>query len=493
METLLGDASICYKGLSRLGPYINSVRDFISTSDETVPSVDWVNVNWGQLQSECFENNRGLYQPGTTLRPTKFEMPEFTGTPSPAKDSETKRKRVLWDRTEDGAAKSTSMSSKTRTAILFRGWIGYKYNGSILPYLRSMITELSLKSGGEYEVFLLVQVNDETSDIFSNPASYSALLESIPPELRDITLFWTEAFLEAWYPKVPDHDVEAQIYQAVQLFSKLRPDFEYFWQFELDSRLIGDTRSVLESLSKWAKAQPRKHLWERNAGFYIPKVHGSYENYSAFVEDGVDGLGVWGPATSSDISPIGPVPPAYNDQDAHQWGVGEEADLITLTPMVDIRGGDWVFSDHVGNFMDGLSTPRRTAPVAMTRCSKKLLHAIHDEQITTGKWVPSEATPPTFAVLFGLKSVYAPHPMYIDGDWTPEEMDKLFNAGPVSNLGGGNPSIYHYPYLNSELFKALTWWWPIPGAEHDHYPKKIWQRYMAGDCFPPMLLHPMKL
>lgn len=278
----------------------------------------------------------------------------------------------------------------------------------------------------------------------------------------------------------------------MQLFSKLRPDFEYYWQFELDSRLIGDTRGALENLGRWAKGQPRKHLWERNAGFYIPEVHGSYENYSTIVRDGMDGIGVWGPATSSDIEPIGPAPPAHDHPDASQWGVGEEADLITLMPMVDTRGIDWVFSDRVGNFMDGLYTARRAAPVAMTRCSKRLLHTIHDEQIRSGRWVPSEATPETFTLLLGLKGVYAPHPMYIDGGWTPEEMNELFNAGPASNLGGGEPSIYHSAWAHKDIFQALTWWWPIPGHSHEHYPKKIWQAYLTGACVPPMLLHPMK-
>lgn len=272
----------------------------------------------------------------------------------------------------------------------------------------------------------------------------------------------------------------------------MRPDFEYYWQFELDSRLIGDTRVALENVGKWAKAQPRKHLWERNAGFYVPEVHRSYENYAAIVQDGMDGIGVWGPATSSDIKPIGPAPPAHDHPDASQWGVGEEADLITLMPMVDTRGINWVFSDRVGNFMDGLYTARRAAPVAMTRCSKRLLHTIHDEQTRTGRWVPSEATPETFTLLLGLKGVYAPHPVYIDGDWSPEEMNRLFNAGPASNLGGGEPSIYHSAWTHKDIFQALTWWWPIPGHRHEHYPKKIWQAYLTGACVPQMLLHPMK-
>ena len=193
LETLLGDPSTCYMGHSRLGPYGYGEDDFFQESDETTPPrVNWTDVDWGNLQSKCFENNRRLYAPTTTVR-SRFVMPdEFAGETSKLNQSED--------------ASPTSHVTKSRTAVIFRSWAGYEFKGSILPYLRSLITELSLQSGGEYEVFLLVQIKNTTLDIFSDSDLYNTILEKVvPPELRGITLLWSEALLEAWYPKIPGH------------------------------------------------------------------------------------------------------------------------------------------------------------------------------------------------------------------------------------------------------------------------------------------------
>lgn len=194
LENLLGDPSMCYMGLSRLGPYGYGEDDFFQVSDDTTwPWVNWTEVNWGNLQSECFENNRRLYAPKTTI-PSGFVMPDqFAGETSKLNQTE--------------EAKPASQVVKSKTAVIFRGWADYEFKGSILPYLRSLITELSLQSGGEYEVFLLVHIKDSNLDMFSDPDIYYTLLEeAVPPELRGITFLWSEALLEAWYPKVPAHE-----------------------------------------------------------------------------------------------------------------------------------------------------------------------------------------------------------------------------------------------------------------------------------------------
>lgn len=193
LEVLLGDPTKCYIGHSRLGPYGYGDGDFFQESDETTPPrVNWTNVDWGNLQSECFENNRKLYAPNATTY-SKFVMPDkLSGETSKLKQSE--------------HASPTSEVTKSRTAVIFRSWASYEFKGSILPYLRSLITELSLQSGGEYEVFLLVQIKNTNLDIFSDPDLHYSLLEQVvPPELRGITFLWSEALLEAWYPKIPGH------------------------------------------------------------------------------------------------------------------------------------------------------------------------------------------------------------------------------------------------------------------------------------------------
>lgn len=66
--------------------------------------------------------------------------------------------------------------------------------------------ELSLHSGAEYEVFLLVHVKDDTIPIYSDDNTVQRLKEIyIPAEFRNMTIFFNNKLLEAWYPKVEEH------------------------------------------------------------------------------------------------------------------------------------------------------------------------------------------------------------------------------------------------------------------------------------------------
>jgi hypothetical protein len=65
--------------------------------------------------------------------------------------------------------------------------------------------ELSLHSGAEYEVFLLVHVKDDELPIFSDSKTMNRLRNSIPAEFRSMALFFNNKLLEAWYPKIVEH------------------------------------------------------------------------------------------------------------------------------------------------------------------------------------------------------------------------------------------------------------------------------------------------
>jgi hypothetical protein len=65
--------------------------------------------------------------------------------------------------------------------------------------------ELSLHSGAEYEVFLLVHVLDDSISI-SSDADIQRLKESnIPEEFWGITVFFNNEMLRNWYPKIEEH------------------------------------------------------------------------------------------------------------------------------------------------------------------------------------------------------------------------------------------------------------------------------------------------
>jgi hypothetical protein len=99
---------------------------------------------------------------------------------------------------------------------------------------------------------------------------------------------------------------------------------------EMDARNTGQHYHFLERLASWSKDQPRKGLWERNARFYIPSIHRSWEKFVALVDKTNGHQGVLGPVATTDVVPLGPMP-LFDDN----WGKGEDADLITLFPMVD--------------------------------------------------------------------------------------------------------------------------------------------------------------
>jgi hypothetical protein len=150
--------------------------------------------------------------------------------------------------------------------------------------IRAMITELALQSGGEFQVFLLVNVKDRSEPIFTDAKAYQRVLDrSLPRELCSIAVLWSEEICERLYPDVGDWQVYWQQFMPVQWFAETRPEFDFVWNVEMDMRYIGNWYHLLTQTARFAKEQPRKYLWERNARFYIPARHGP--DYARFVDD----------------------------------------------------------------------------------------------------------------------------------------------------------------------------------------------------------------
>lgn len=134
---------------------------------------------------------------------------------------------------------------KSRTAVVVRAHHKMNFGTDTMMLLRSLISELSLHSGGEYSVFLLVEVKDERS--IDDPEIYQDILENnIPQELHKMTiLFERKALMSSWYPK-STLNVEG-LNQALQVFAELHPEFDHFWQTELDVRYTGHWYNLLEN------------------------------------------------------------------------------------------------------------------------------------------------------------------------------------------------------------------------------------------------------
>lgn len=413
-------------------------------------------------------------------------------------EPETKSKRQSYRRWS-----SDSKKYRQRNAILLRTYDKKDYTPDNMQHIRSLITELSLHSGAEYEVFLLVQIVDLDQHIFSDPAVYQKALDDyVPHEFHNISILFNVPLLEAWYPKAGKHDPKnsQQVYmtQPLQLFSLLRPDFDLYWQSELDVRYTGHHYHHLEAIRQWAQKQPRKYQWERAAYFYSPFIHRNWKQFTAKIREITEGEGIWGPVVTSGINPVGPKPPTESpEEDESQWGVGEPADMINVMPIVDPVKTHMMFRDWVDNYPDGVDkTPRRTAPVtALIASSKRLLRAMHHSQVTIGTHMMPEMYPESTALQHGMKTVAFPEPVYIDvDDKSPEELEAIFNDQTEGGMwNGASP--------HAMLARSISYWWSA--GFHPEYSNVLYRKWLGIDfegkktdeqrlCLPAITLHPIK-
>lgn len=158
-------------------------------------SVQWDQVNWGNLQQDCLQRNADRFQPST--------LKEKTWTLHIEQDreaTEDRRNKTATDQHD------TAPDFNRRTAVIVRTWIDRKYTEDDLHYIRSMITELSLLSGAEYEVILLVDAKDTELPPAGDMAGLESLKTALPQELRDLAVFFNSKSLRDWYPKIDAHE-----------------------------------------------------------------------------------------------------------------------------------------------------------------------------------------------------------------------------------------------------------------------------------------------
>lgn len=435
--------SVCFDRYSRLGTY-GMPPDTTVRGSNGPAQPDWSRVQLGRLQDECLTRNAArFFSPAIPNKRPELLPGDFED------DMKKLRKRAPTEK--------SYQSFKKRTAVLIRTWDDYDYKDNDIQTVRSLVSELSLMSGGEYHVFLFVNVKDRDIDFWNDDVVYRETLErTVPAELRDIAILWSERACAELYPKIEDVSVYWQQFMPVQWFSKTHPEFEYIWNWEMDARLIGHHYHFLESMVNFSRAQPRKYLWERNARHYMPAVHRDpgffMEESNLWVDVAKRSKGlktVWGPDLWHPRQfPYGPHVPWSEADDEFKWGVGEEADLITLLPIWDPRETFWAYRDKLFNFPWGDGSyeerpfphiPRRVFINTVARFSRDLLHSMHVEN-QAGLGMASELWPASIALQHGWKAVYAPHPIWMAQKWPMEYADMVFNAEGwgAGALPGGN-------------------------------------------------------
>lgn len=572
---------VCFERYGRLGPYgygyglrsggtgAGQHGDMEGSAAvwETSPQVDYRNIDWAEAQSRCREANKARFNPApftSGSRSTATESLGLAGREMLAAAEPPGDVASTSDAEKSTLTAATALEKKKlpRTAVVIRTWDSFHYGEEEIIYLRSLISELALKSGGEYELHLLVQVRDVNIPIWADDDTYRKHLKAcVPEEFWGIANLWSELQMAMVYPGLfdtyargpglPVHGVYRGLQMAIQNFAHHHQEYDFFWHWEMDIRYTGHIYDLFTRTTSWAKAQPRKGLWERNARFYVPSVHGTWEDFKQMVRvqtemgtesannlwSGVTGPGqskpkadqpIWGPERPLDQNDWfeienDPVPPTSYDKDKYVWGVGEEADLLTFNPMFDPEGTTWGLSiDVTGyNVSDPLGLPpRRAAIITAGRMSRRLLNTMHRETAIKKHHAFSEMWPATAALQHGYKAVYIPHPMFVDREWPTAYMASIVNAGRNGATGGARTSVFGFRehnllgvtwYYNSGFAPNL--WRRWLGARVDGEGGEEWEETgrevreeekggrkdrngrLGGEgrmCLPPMLLHPIK-
>jgi len=522
------DANLCWERETRLGPY-GLLEQMKKVGGESEP-IDWDNVNWGDLQRRCIHKNGKRFDLNKSRKNPYLDAYPETAASEVSSAGDRTSLRVPRDgppdidpldmldpEMSDGAtggfetesqASSDDFEKEKRSAILLRSYTGKEYTENDKHVIRAMINELALKSGGEYEVFLLVHVKDRDLRIFDDPETYQAVLrDNIPAEFHGMTVLWNDEVVWNIYTALTDENeksVHSAQWLSVQKFSHDHPQFDFIWNWEMDFRYTGHHYELLDKLASFAKKQPRRGLWERNERWYIPEYHGDYDtDFRKDVEGRYGNDTVWGPLDLPFINPVGPKPPAATpEEDDYIWGVGEDADMITVGPMFNPVNSNWIIGKHVWGYSDEnhhpWDIPRRTTIVTHSRVSKRLLDIMHVENMR-GNHVASEMTPQTVALHHGLKGVFAPHPVFMDRDWDGNFLNKWFNPGARGESGGrGSPMGWG----RERRYQGSTWYYRAepPNRLYNNWMGwidtgiggKRWEEKHGRPCLPSIMLHPIK-
>lgn len=507
------DSDVCFERETRFGQY--GLEPMLNWDQK---EMDWTKVDWAGLQEACVRRNSDRFDlkgpPNTFL--TTYEKsaqkPTHRSILGSRDISEKPKAGKARKHSRDYSLKSLLFKDEykpvveQRTALLLRSFTGKQYNDNDLMIIRSLIMELSLRSGGEYQVFLFIQVKEDL-DIWASDENYRKMVEkSAPKEFWSITVLWNDAAVKKLYPKMPDQAMNVHTAQwlSVQMFMQEHREFDHVWNWEMDARVTGHHYDMLAKLGEFAKKQPRKGLWERNERFYIPSIHGNYDTqFRKMVENVTINDSVWGAPNLTFIQPVGPTPPVKSPKkDKYKWGVGEEADVIMLSPIFNPVDSGWVMTNQVWGYSDekhpSLEVPRRGTIVTQSRVSRRLLDIMHVENMR-GNHVASEMTPQTVALLHGLKAVYAPMPVFFDRPWKGEQLAKWFNGGPKgvsgsfgSAMGWGREGRYEgstWYYRAAPPQRLYNNWMGNEDAGNGGFE---WEKAHGHPCLPAMFLHPIK-
>ncbi|KAG9251990.1 uncharacterized protein F5Z01DRAFT_243753 [Emericellopsis atlantica] len=465
---------ICFDRFGRYGPYglgysksaggSGVGEDTESQGNEfvwqTTGQIDYTGMNWQAAQERCLEDNQARFK---QIDPETGELEK-------------------------------SDKKMGRTALVMRSYTGFKWTEHEILNFRALITELSLKSSGEYDVHMLLHVRDTDIPVWSDDVTVQRLLDAnVPPEFHGIVTLWSEPQMRLFYPgkfgetfSNPSgrdiHGVYRSGHFPLQIFAMQHPEYEHFWNWEMDMRVVGSYYELFDRAGKWAATEPRPLIWERAARYYIPSYHGSWEEFAKIVQQDTVRSGL--------SSPFGPLKfPGRKSlrfeakgqsvmpencgahSDRSMCGVGEAADLITMNPIFDTDQSGWFFGLDATGYAS-TPPPRRASIITASRLSRRLLMAMHEEVWRHHHTMFTEMFPASVAFHHGFKATNAPHPIYLDRAWDPigSAPDAAFNGGrDHSTSGHGSP----FDIANEHNHAGSSWYF------NSEFSGMIWRRWLG--------------
>jgi Protein of unknown function (DUF3405) len=276
--------------------------------------------------------------------------------------------------------------AEKRSVIVLRAWQGYLWHKDDILNLRAMIVELALNTAGLFDIKILLEVKDGSAFLASEKEA-ERVLESVPEEFRGLVHLWSEHEMHGYYPGLNSvfggntiHGAYRGLFMALQKFAVENTQYDFFYNWEMDIRYIGNYYEFFHKTNAWARHEPFDPTMRRSQKYFIPSIH----NWST-------------PAVPED----------------------EEADLIQYGPIFDQIGSKWNFEPDVVGYVNGTDTPRRAVIISASRLSRRLLLKMNHVNAVLRQAVAPEAFPATVALHYGMKAIFVPHPVFIDRPWPP--------------------------------------------------------------------------
>jgi Protein of unknown function (DUF3405) len=172
-------------------------------------------------------------------------------------------------------------SAMAKQALVLRAYENYTWGLDDIRNVRAFIVELALnpEPKNRYDVHLLVEVHTRNSSyVMSEKERLAILQRSIPREFWSLTTLWSEEELTWLYPDLPgkflNHMIPTSSYRScfmpVQVFSKNHPQYDFIWNWEMDTRSTQEYGEAFDKIAQYANQAPIDQLLEKQTRWHIP-------------------------------------------------------------------------------------------------------------------------------------------------------------------------------------------------------------------------------